>query len=91
MRQIRSVCIELHYGNVLGTPSLLLLGNFGNDNGNGSENVTAKTNSRFFKLYQVYYNSLKMSNVGRFLWSQILVFREKKGNSAVVCLNLHSP
>ena len=40
-------------------------------------------NSRFFKLCQVYSNSLKMSNVGRFLWSQILeertqVQREKE-------------
>ena len=49
MRQIRSVCIKLHYGNVLGTPSLLLSGNFGNDDGNGSENVTVKTNSYFFQ------------------------------------------
>ena len=69
------VCIELHYGNVLGTTSLLLLGSFGNDDDDSSANNTVKMNSRFLKLCQVYSNSIKMSNVGRFLWSQILVGR----------------
>ena len=39
------------------------------DDGDGSENVTFKMNSRFFKLCRVYSNSLKMSNVGKFPWS----------------------
>ena len=34
--------------------------------GDGSENVTFKMNSRFFKLFRVYSNSLKMSNEGQF-------------------------
>ena len=35
------------------------------DDGDGSENVTFKMNSRFFKLYRVYSKLLKMSNVGK--------------------------
>ena len=34
---------------------------FSIDDGDGSENVTSRTNSRFFKLCRVYSNSLKMS------------------------------
>ena len=34
--------------------------------GDGSENVTFKKNSRFFKLCRAYSNSMKMSNVGEF-------------------------
>ena len=33
------------------------------DDGNGSENVTFKVNSRFFKFFRVYFKLLKMSNV----------------------------
>ena len=35
--------------------------------GDGNENVTFKMNWRFFKLFHVYSNSLKMSKVGKFL------------------------
>ena len=41
---------------------------FTTDDGDG-ENVTLKMNSRFFKLFRVYSNSLEMSNVGEFPWS----------------------
>ena len=36
------------------------------DDGDGNENVTFKMNWRFFKLFRVYPNSLKMSKVGKF-------------------------
>ena len=42
-------------------PALLmqaLIGSFSNDNGDGSENVTIKMNSRFFKRRRDYSNSL---------------------------------
>ena len=51
------------------TPVDSLLGSFSIDDGGGSENVTFKTNLRFFKLFRVYSSSLKMSNVGKFPWS----------------------
>ena len=35
----------------------------------GSENVTFKMNSRFFKLRHFYSNWLKISNIGEFPWS----------------------
>ena len=36
------------------------------DDGNGSENVSFKMNSRFFNLCRVYSNLLKMASVGEF-------------------------
>lgn len=39
------------------------------DDGEGSENVAFKMNSRFFKLCRVYSNLSKMSNLGVFPWS----------------------
>ena len=39
---------------------------FSIDDGDGSENVTFKMNSRFLKLCRVYSNSLKMSNLSEF-------------------------
>ena len=47
----------------------VLLGSFSTDDGNGSENVTIKMSSRFFKVFLVYSNSLEMSKVGEFLWT----------------------
>ena len=47
----------------------MIEGSFSIDGGDGSETVTFKMNSRFFKLCRVYSNSLKMSNVGEFPWS----------------------
>ena len=35
--------------------------------GDGSENVTFKMNWRFFELFRVYSNSVKMSKEGKFL------------------------
>ena len=46
-----------------------VLGSFSIEDGDGSEKVIFKLNLRFFKLYNAYSNSLKMSNVGKFLWS----------------------
>ena len=37
-----------------------------NDDGNGSENVTQKVNSRCFKLYRSYFNTFNLSNVDDF-------------------------
>ena len=42
------------------------------DDDDGSENVTFKMNSRFFKLCRAFSNSPKMSNVGEFPWSWFL-------------------
>ena len=47
----------------------LSLGSFSINNSDGTKNFTFKKNSRFFKLCCVYFNSLKMSNVGKFPWS----------------------
>ena len=41
------------------SPSRPLLGSFSIDDGNGSENVSFKMNSRFFNLCRVYSNLLK--------------------------------
>ena len=38
---------------------------FSIDDGDGSENVTSRTNSRFLKFCRVYFSSLKMSSDGR--------------------------
>ena len=46
-----------------------ILGSFGIDDGNGSENVSFKMNSHFFNLCRVYSNLLKMASVGEFPWS----------------------
>ena len=69
--------------------AVAVLGSWGPyDNGDGSENVTFKINSSFFKLCRVYFNSLKKSNVGAFPWSWFLgdrlkffKFRKRKKNS----------
>ena len=50
----------------------LKLRNFSIDKGDGSENVTFKMNWRFFQLCRVYFNSLKIANVGQFPWSWFL-------------------
>ena len=43
-----------------------ILGSFSIDDGNGSENVSFKMNSRFFNLCRIYSNLLKMASVGEF-------------------------
>ena len=47
----------------------VVVGSFSIDDGNGSENVIFKMNSRFFNLCRVYSNLLKMASVGEFPWS----------------------
>ena len=46
-----------------------ILGSFSIDDGNGSENVSLKINSRFFNTCGIYSNLLKMASVGEFPWS----------------------
>ena len=46
-----------------------LIGSFSIDDGNCSENVSFKMNSRFFNLCRVYSNLLKMASLGEFPWS----------------------
>ena len=59
---------------------------FSTDDGYGSENVTLKMNSRFFKLLRIYSSSLEMSKVGEFSWSWFLgtalKFRKREKNSS---------
>ena len=50
----------------------LKIGSFSIDDGNCSENVSFKMNSRFFNLCRVYSNLLKMASVGEFPWSSFL-------------------
>ena len=42
------------------------------DDGNSSENVSFKMNSRFCNLCRVYSNLLKMASVDEFPWSCFL-------------------
>ena len=42
------------------------------DDGDGSEDATFKMNLPFFKLFRVYSNSLKVSNVDEFPWNLFL-------------------
>ena len=44
------------------------VGNLSINYGDDSENVTFELNSRFFELSRVYFNSVKMSNVGEISW-----------------------
>ena len=53
-------------------PIIQLQGSFCIDDGNGSENVGFKMNSRFFNLCRVYSNLLKIASVGKFPWSWFL-------------------
>ena len=46
-----------------------ILGSFGIDDGNSSENVSFKMNSRSFNLCRVYSSLVKMASVGEFPWS----------------------
>ena len=43
------------------------VGSFSIVDSDDSENVTSEVNWRFFKVFRVYSNSLKMSKVGKFL------------------------
>ena len=45
----------------------IILGMFSIDEGDSSRKTSM--NLRFFKLFCIYYISLKMSNVGEFCWS----------------------
>ena len=61
-----------------------VIGNFSFEDGNDSENITFKMNSRFFKLCRVHSSLLKMSNVGvtflgiEFLGNVLSLDRERK-------------
>ena len=57
----------LHFQNV--SVSVVLIGSLSNDDGDGSENVPEKVNSRCFKLHRSYFNSFNLSNVGDFFRS----------------------
>ena len=46
-----------------------MLWNFSIGDLDGSKNVTFKMNSCFLKLCRVYFNFLKMFNIGEFPWS----------------------
>ena len=66
-------------------PDVSILGSFSIDDGDASENVTIKTNSRFFFSFCVYSKLLKISNAGQcprvgFLGT-VLKFRKRKKNS----------
>ena len=66
------------------------IGSFSIDEGDSSENVTFKMNSRFFKFCRAYSSSLKMWNVGEFLRSWLLgehtqVLKERE-EFVVACL-----
>ena len=49
-----------------------IIGSFSIDDGNGSESVSFKMNSRLFNLGRVYSSLLKMASVGEFPWSWFL-------------------
>ena len=68
--------------------SFTAVGSFSIDDGNGSENVSFKMNSRFFNLWYVYSNLLKMASVGEFPWSWFLEDRTQweKKRFVVACL-----
>ena len=68
--------------------SLRLKGSFSNDDGDGSEIVTIKINSRFFIRRCDYSNSLQMSNVAEFPEVELLetvpsLDRERKNRRRV--------
>ena len=56
---VRHFCLSL----------LKTIGSFSTDDGNCSENVSFKMNSRFFNLCRVYSTLLKMADIGEFPWS----------------------
>ena len=62
------------FQNALRLDQNLIFGSFSVDDGDGdgSETVTFKKNSRLFKLCPIYSSSLKMSDVGEFPWSGFL-------------------
>ena len=74
-------------------PYVSILGSFNIDDGDASENVTIKTNSRFFFSFCVYSTLLKISNAGQcprvgFLGT-VLKFRKRKKNSQSLVYILH--
>ena len=50
-------------------PAASVISSFSNDDGDGSENITIKMNSRFLKHPRDYSNSLYISNAGEISWS----------------------
>ena len=68
-RSLSNGLLEKHITRQKNTLVINVRGSFSTNDGNGSENVTLKMNSRFFKLFLVYSNSLELSKVGEFPWS----------------------
>ena len=62
-----STPLDLVWGTNMAAVSLFLDTN-SIDDGNSSESVSFKMNSRFFSLCRVYSNLLKMASVGEFSW-----------------------
>ena len=54
------------FASTLNVPMVFLTGSFSIDDGNCSEKDSFKMNSRFFNLFRVYSNLLKMASVGEF-------------------------
>ena len=70
-------------------PYVSILGSFSIDDGDASENVTIKTNSRFFFSFRVYSKLLKISNAGQGFFGTTLKFRKRKKNSQSLVYILH--
>ena len=74
-------------------PYVSILGSFSIDDGEASENVTIKTNSRFFFSFRVYSKLLTISNAGQsprvgFL-GIVLKFKKRKKKSLSLVYILH--
>ena len=66
------------------------IGTLRSEDGDGSENIALKVNSRSFKLHHDSSNSPTLSNVGELSWSWIpksrIQFQKEKENFVVACL-----
>ena len=64
-------------------------GGLGNNDDDGSENITKKINLRSFKLYRVYLEPFNSSNVGdfsrRWILKGFIYIQIEKGEFVVVC------
>lgn len=64
---------------------VLILGSFSIDNGDVSENVTIKTNSRFFDFFSRLFQNAENANVGGFLGT-VCSWLERERKFVVACL-----
>ena len=64
-------------------------GGLGNNDDDGSENITKKINLRSFKLYRVYLEPFNSSSVGdfsrRWILKAFIYIQIEKGEFVVVC------